>query len=52
VTTITPPDGITYGLGCDYYPYQFSVDIIDENGRSTYASGTYSTGSGAFTLSE
>lgn len=44
VTTITPPDGFTYGLGCPSTSYPFSVDIIDENGTSTYASGTYSGG--------
>ncbi|WP_310393849.1 hypothetical protein [Hymenobacter sp.] len=51
VETITPPDGITYGLGCGGV-YRFSVDIIVENtGQSTYASGTYNSGTGAYTLS-
>lgn len=51
VTTITPPDGITYGLGCSGV-YMFSVDIIDEYGRSTYASGTYDSGTGQYTLTK
>lgn len=48
VTTITPPDGITYGLGCGGV-YVFSVDVI-AGGRSTYASGTYDSGTGQYTL--
>ncbi len=47
-TTITPPDGITYGLGCETSPYAFSVDL---NG-GTYASGLYNSGDGTYTLSQ
>ena len=52
VTTHVPPDGITYGLGCNgpYGVYLFSVDITDEYGRDRYASGTYDAGTGQFTL--
>lgn len=49
VTTITPPDGITYGLGCGGV-YVFSVDILEANGHATYASGTYDSGTGQYTL--
>jgi hypothetical protein len=52
VTTITPPDGFTIGIGCPDTSYPFSVDIIDENGYSTYASGSYNCGSGVVTLSK
>jgi hypothetical protein len=52
VTTITPPDGFTIGIGCPDTYYPFSVDILDEYGYSTYASGTYDCGTGAVTLSK
>ncbi len=47
-TTIAPPDGITYGLGCETFPYAFSVDL--SNG--TYASGLCKSGDGTYTLSQ
>ena len=51
VTTITPPDGITYGTGCNYV-YPFSVDIIiDQTGQSSFAQGTYDSSTNTYTLS-
>ena len=54
VTTITPPDGITYGLGCNNV-YPCSVDVIvtrpDGTTYSTYASGTYNYNTKAFYMS-
>jgi len=47
-TTITPPDGITYGLGCETSPYAFSVDL----NSGTYVSGLYNSGDGTYTLSQ
>lgn len=52
VTTITPPDGFTFGIGCPTTSYPFSVDIIDENGHALYASGTYDCNTGTVTLSK
>ncbi|WP_345057670.1 hypothetical protein [Hymenobacter glaciei] len=50
VTTITPPDGITYGTGCNYI-YPFSVDIIiNETGQSSFAQGSYDSSTGTYTL--
>lgn len=50
VKTITPPDGITYGTGCNY-SYPFSVDIIiDQTQQSTFAQGTYNSSTNTYTL--
>ena len=54
VTTITPPDGFTYGLGCNnVYPFSVDISYYDDLGypHSTYASGTYNYGNGAFEMS-
>lgn len=55
ITTTTPPDGFTFGLGCVTSPYPYSVDVrvVNPDGsvRYTYASGTYDENSGTVTLS-
>jgi hypothetical protein len=47
-TTIAPPDGITYGLGCETSPYAFSVDL----NSGTYVSGLYNSGDGTYTIGQ
>lgn len=55
ITTTTPPDGFTFGLGCATTPYSYSVDVRvtnpDGTVRYTYASGTYDQSTGTATLS-
>jgi len=49
VTTITPPDGFTFGVGCPTTNYPYSVDVSTPNGRFA-AHGFYDPSNGTVTL--
>jgi hypothetical protein len=51
ITTVTPPDGFTFGIGCPTTNYPYSVDVKDNaTGRLFFVSGYYNPGDGSVVL--
>lgn len=49
VTTITPPDGFTFGIGCPTTNYPYSIDVSTPDGNFA-AHGYYNPSDGSVTL--
>lgn len=50
VTTITPPDGFTFGIGCPTTNYPYSVDVETSTGDKFAAHGHYNPSDGSVVL--